>query len=182
MKMWIFVEGTTDQSLLARLLEDLDPESPFEIVVAGGRNAARPLARQQLMTRHEPVVLVIDADTTDEEHARSQRNDLNDYLDWGAGSIPFKVVQFVPEIEVVFFHDPSVLRSLVGSDVDPRVAEAGAQAPRRILEILAPGRTRDELIAALGPDEIERLREHPIIADLRGFLMPPRQVSAGGMH
>ena len=180
MSVSIFVEGPTDAALVGRLLADLEPKAQFRIIVAGDRNAARPLARLQLVTRHEPVILIIDSDTTDEESARAQQNDPNDYLAWGASTTPYKVVQFIPEIEVVFFDDPSVLRAIVGREVDPHIRAAGIQAPRRILEMLTQGRDRQRIIDALDDDEIETLRKQPIIADLREFLAPEFPVEASG--
>ncbi len=170
MKSWIIVEGATDQKLLEKLLADMRPAASFKVVAAQGRDVARPLARKQLITAHEPVVLVVDSDTTDEHRAREEQRGLEDYLAWGAATTPFKVLQFVPEIEVLFFDSPRTLQRLVGTPVDANVAAAGKLAPRKMLEMLTPGRTRSQLIDGLQDGDLQELRENPSIHDLRAFV------------
>src|SRR3954465_848280 len=125
----VFVEGPSDQVLLSRLVSDLGQEEEIRLVASGGRDAARPLARKQLLVARDPVALVIDSDTTDSMRVAQQQRDLEDYLRWGAQGVGFAVIQFVPEIEVIFFQKPAVLRRALGQELDGSAVIAGKFAP-----------------------------------------------------
>ena len=90
------------------------------------------------------------------------------------------MTQFVPELEVVLFDSPMVLRSLVGKNVDQHAEAAGKLAPRKVLAMLAPGRDRTTLIDQLRPSDLQELRKHPAMADLRSFVKSPFAVRAAG--
>lgn len=180
MNVWIYVAGSDNRRLLERLLDDLHSKVSFKIVEAHGHDAARPLARKQLLTSHEPVVLVVDADTTDDRKAKMQRRDIEEYMAWGGAGTPYKVLQFVPELEVVFFESPTVLRRVVGKAVDEHVKAAGKLAPRRVLSMLAPGTDESALIDKLRPSDMVALRRHPVIAELRSFVESPFPTQAAG--
>jgi hypothetical protein len=158
----------------------LKPKTSFTVVETRGRDAARPMARKQLLITHEPVVLVVDSDTTDDRRTKVQRRELEEYLAWGAADTPFKVLQFVPELEVVFFDSPSVLRSLVGKSVDKHAEAAGKLAPRKVLAMLVPDRDRLALIDKLRPTDVKELRKHPVIVDLRSFVGSPLSARRAG--
>jgi len=170
MNSWIFVEGATAQKLLARVLEDLKPRYASRVVQGGGRDAVRPMARRQLLTKREPVALVVDSDTTNERRAKTQRRELEDYLAWGAAGTPFKVVQFIPEIEVVFFDCPSVLYRIVGKKIDTHAQEAGKLAPHRALAMLMPAYEKIAGIDKLRREDVGELRKHPVMVELRQFV------------
>lgn len=170
MKASIVVEGPVDHALLDRLLDDLREEHPFHIIEARGRNAARPVARRELVTKQAPVVLVLDSDTTNEDEASRQLRELHDYLSWNTWGNSFKIVQFVPEIEVLFFELPKVLESIIGKKVDEVAAGAGKAAPRRVLSLLVPSLDRIALVKKLKPADLDALRKHPKLVELRTFL------------
>jgi len=169
----VYVEGDTDKSLLEILLEDLRQTRNFNIIACGSRDAARPIARKQLIGTHQPVALVVDADTTDVHRAQSDTRDLLDYLHWGAGSTPFAVMQFVPEIESVFFDCPETLRSLVGHTVDDSWLSVGKNAPKVVLQSLTKHPNSEHWISKLNLSDIDLLRKHPVVAKLREFLEDP---------
>lgn len=170
MKTWIVVEGQTDRAVLAVLLDDLRPGAQFEIVAAGGADYARPLARTYLLTRREAVALVVDADTSDARSAAAQRRDLTDYLAWGSGAAPYMVVQFVPEIESIFFAVPGLLEGIMGKPVDQLVLIAGREAPKKVLSLLLPSHTPARLVAEASEAQLLALRQLPVIAELRKFI------------
>jgi hypothetical protein len=170
MNVWIYVEGPVDQKLLEQLLADLRPGASFKVLAAGGRDAARPMARRKLLTAQEPVVLVVDADTTDDQKARTQLRDIEEYLAWGSAATPHKVSQFVPEMEAVFFDSPAVLKRLIGEDVSEQATAAGKFAPKKVLAMLAHDASASSLIDRLEPTELDALRKHPVVAELRRFV------------
>lgn len=165
----VFVEGAADQKLLERLLADLAPTYPFRIIRANGRDAARPLARKHLLTRREPVVLVLDAETMDEQRVAQQQRDLEDYMRWGGMQMPYAVLQFVPEAEVVFFENPGVLQRLLDRTLPLEVVEAGRSAPRKMLGSLDQSTLR--LLNQLRDEDLNELRENEVVKTIRDFIV-----------
>ncbi|HEX6747906.1 MAG TPA: hypothetical protein VF092_11500 [Longimicrobium sp.] len=166
----IFAESITDRRLLERLLADLGPGCAFRVIHADGRDAARPLARTHLAIAHQPVALVMDAETTDTARIMQLQRDLEDYFLWVSQGVPFRVVQFIPEVEVVFFHHPEVLRRFLGDRLDKHAVVAGRFAPRAVLEELLQGSSLTELIERLTEEDLEELRKHETVAELRSFV------------
>lgn len=164
----VFVEGVSEQKLLERLLADLVPAYRFKVIRANGRDAARPLARKHLLTRREPVVLVLDAGTTDEQRVAQQQRDLEDYMRWGGIQMPYAVLQFVPEAEVVFFENPVVLQRLVDRQLPLEVVEAGRSAPRKMLGSLDQSTLR--LLNQLRDEDLNALRNNEVVKTIRGFI------------
>ncbi len=166
----VFAEGPSDRRLLERLLADLQPRCGFRVVAANGRDAARPRARTHLVVARQPVALVMDAETTDAGRIMQQQRDLEDYFLWVSQGVPFRVVQFVPEVEVVFFQHPEVLRRVLGGRLDRNALVAGRFAPRAVLEELLRGGSLTELIERLTEEDLEELRKHEAVAELRSFV------------
>jgi hypothetical protein len=170
MTAWVFVEGAAHALLLSRVLEDLAPQVRFRIVTADGQDTLRAMARTTLVTERQPVALVVDSDTSNTSQSANQLQELNDYLAWVAGPTPFKVVQFQPEMEVIFFHWPDVLAAMTGRRLPPELARVGKTAPRAVLQTLFPMASLAARIKALPPEQISELTKSREIAELRAFL------------
>lgn len=169
----IFVESTASQMLLERLLADLAPTHPLKIIHADGPDAARPLARQHLLTRRAPVVLLLDAGTTDERRVKGQQRDLEYYMGWGGMHTSYAVLQFVPEAEVVFFENPAVLQRLLGRTLPPELVEVGRFAPRKVLASLSQNAPfpYPSLLNQLCERDLKDLRGSPVVEELRARLV-----------
>jgi hypothetical protein len=165
----IFVEGVDDGALMRLALDDMAAQRTFQIIVADGANAARPMARRALLTSTDPVILVTDADTTDRAAALARARDLNDYLAWSAGDKPYKLIQFVPESEVVFFEVPGLLENVLGKPVDPVFMKIGEDAPKKVMSVLGTS-VRQIASAPVDAALVTRLREHPLLAEIREFV------------
>lgn len=168
----VVTEGEFHRRFLERLLGDLAPTCEFRIDFSEGPNAARPLAMKYLVDDPAPVAFVIDANSNGDEWIRNEQADYEAYFRWSALA-PFKVVQFVPEIERVFFESVEPLERLLGRVLDPAMKIAGRYAPRKILEILYPGspiHDRGELVERLTEADLAVLRTHSAVAALRGFI------------
>ncbi|WP_153115142.1 hypothetical protein [Rhodocyclus tenuis] len=165
----IYVDGETDSRLVQLLLDDLRTVS-YQIIVANGRNAIRPRARKALLMKRVPVALIVDADTTDEHQAAMQQRELDDYLAWGSNHSEYKVIQFIPEIEVLFFEAPKTLALLTGREISAEMQAAGKAAPRKVLSTLLNIRDRAKLFSCLSQANLEELRAHPKISELRSFI------------
>jgi hypothetical protein len=168
----IFVEGAFDRELIAKLLGDLRGQYPFRLHAGRGLNALRPLARKSLVVDRSPVALVVDAESIDRDLVAAQKRDLEDYLAWGASGVPFKVIQFVPEAEVIFFEQQGFLQRVLKRRLTPSDVLAGKVAPRRFLDsqFAVAHRSRTELLRKLGVSEIVALRAHPQVQELREFV------------
>lgn len=170
MTVHVVVEGPDDRALLERLLADL--EALIEFTVARGKNHARPWARRLQIEKHEPVVLVVDADTQDPSVADAERAELMDYLRWSSKGAPYLVVSFRPTIEVLFFATERVLEEVTGQAVDPLTFAIAADAPRSALAHLLRGK-RFELSAVasqLSEESVEAMRAHDSVRQLREFI------------
>lgn len=161
------------ERMLSLLLADLLGGGDVRIIGYDGEDHARPVARQLLMFRGQPVVFAIDAGTVDEQRVAQHQRDLDDYFAWGAGGSPFQVVQFVPTIEVIFFDRPAVLERLIGRKLEPVLKIAGEVAPRAVLERGVPELVEQKLadrLDELTPKDLRELRKHPAIASIREFV------------
>jgi len=165
----VFVEGPVEESLLTQLLADLPAAGRVRIVAAGGRDDARPRARKELLVQQRPVILVIDADSIDRDIIGEQQRDLEDYFAWGAGGVPYRVLQFVPTVEAIFFDRPEVLEHLLGRKPDDIMLAAGEIAPKAVLQRMGITDLRDR-VRALSDADLQMLRTHPSIAAIREFV------------
>jgi hypothetical protein len=174
MKLSIIVESSFHQQLLGRLLADLPQADSFRIGAGDGRDGARPVARKRILVDGEIIVFVMDAATSDEHRVLEQQNDYEYYFSWGGRGLPFKVVQFVPEIEVVFFEAPGPLERMLGGSLASEIKIAGRFAPRELLKTMFPKlgvKDRMELVERLNDDDLKQFRSHKTVADLREFIV-----------
>jgi len=171
----VVVEGQSDALLLELLLHDL--KASFDIVIANGRDAARPIARKILVTLREPTALVFDADTTTEYQVEEQLLSLKDYFSWRAFEVGFIIVPLVPTIEVIFFDRPKTLQQRLLRTLDFEVAVAAKIAPRRILERLINELGYADLfsfVKSINKAEARDLARQVDIKRLRGFIKERR--------
>lgn len=168
----IVVEGPTDKKILSLLLDDLSSKHSFEIVVAGGRNAGRPIARKYLLRSAEPTAFVFDTETADPASVREQVRSLEDYFSWGNQGTPFKVVPMAPMLEVLFFEHPKAILRRLNSPLHESLLRAGHFAPKQMLtEILGQDQSAlREFIQELTPEEVSDMRKDRAIDDLREFI------------
>lgn len=172
MNIHILVEGERDQQIIEHLLADLRKTHTFKVTKCGGRDAARPIARKFLLQYGEPIVLLLDSDTTDTERARREQRDLEDYLRWATRDIPFAVQEFVPEIEVIFFERPRALKRIWGNGLPDKTILIGKRAPKEMLKDLLEEKhiaNINNLLSMLNDADLNDLRRHPIIKDIRAF-------------
>lgn len=169
----ILVEGSFDRELVKRLLADLDQSYNFRVQTVQGRNAGRPIARKCLLIHREPIVFIIDADTSDAHEVQQYQRDLEDYLSWGGHGVNYKVIQFVPELEVIFFEKPGPLERLLGHPLDEHQKVAGRFAPREVLKGLHKELgivDRADIPNNLKQDDLNEFRSHTTITELREFV------------
>lgn len=167
----IVVEGQTDAMLLEILLEDV--KTKFDIVVAHGRDAARPIARKILTKLQEPTALVFDADTTDLYYVEEELLSLKDYFSWRAFEIGLLLVPLIPTIEVIFFDRPKMLENRLQHTLKFEVEVAAKIAPKQILDRLIKELGYADpvsFIKSIDKSEARDLAKQKDIASLRRFI------------
>lgn len=99
---YIITEGKFDAAFIKQLLPDLteQPEK-IDILAAPGYSSALSIAESVLVQTQRPVLLVIDADTTDEIRIREKRTFIEQYV--RINGMTCRVAFAVPALEVLFF-------------------------------------------------------------------------------
>ena len=183
MKTYIVVEGDRDRDLLrgaiaAENLEDV------QFVVATGRQYLSTMAANLLINKQAPVLLVCDAETLDrdlieERHEWFRANSER----FAVRVIPYKIFFAAPEIAALLI-DADVLRKAYGIAPPESVLVMGRYAPHDALNemnrLSGTTRTPVEILAALGTEEMERVRNHAIMKEITTFLDRAKQYEEAG--
>ena len=110
MNSCVVTEGNFDGMLLARLIADEQERYNVEISGGGGKSAVFSFARTLLAVRRIPVAVVIDADSPEQDAALECQRDAEEVNGDAAAGLPLRVLVAVPELEILFFHRPELLR------------------------------------------------------------------------
>jgi hypothetical protein len=176
MKGCIVTEGEWDAALLRTLLE---PElaQAIRVVAAGGRSSVVSYATSILVSKREPVALVLDADTVDAAAVRSQERVIYDPVRAAAYRTPFRLFLMVPQLETVLFRDVEVLSHLTGVEVGQQDLREAEVRPKQVLEELlrlSPQvKTREALLTRMDAGTAARIRRDPLLLDLFQFVRRP---------
>jgi|SRR5882724_1149713 len=138
-KLTIISEGESDTRLIRKLIAH-ELTSDMKFYASQGRLSLLSLARNLIVHEGGPVLLVMDADSTN-PHVRRELEAMTIAAISGAGGdgtlLPnqrlFNVFMFVPEIEVVFFEAPRVLERIMNKPVDTDTVELGLTEPKKVL-------------------------------------------------
>jgi len=169
----VVVEELKDEQILRALLPPAVADG-VAFGVAGSRGTPAITASTLLVTRRQPVALVLDAKTIDPRFAREIARDNEEVLKYVAGKIPIKVVAFLPTIEIIFFEAAPVLERVLGLPVPGELLAEARGNPKDVLTKLL--RTHPQvkdlpaLLARLTEEDREALRATAAIASLIDFL------------
>ncbi|MEX0716134.1 MAG: hypothetical protein WD066_06090 [Planctomycetaceae bacterium] len=169
----VIVEGETDRVLIERLLEDLHDTAEFVLVVAGGRNAGRPLARKILLLDGAPVAFVFDTDSSDADRSRETERELRSYFRLWQPSPPILLVPMMPSIECLIVDHPEILESRLGRKLESIERDAGRFEPKGFLKARFKElgvESIPDLFRSLTSSEIEILQADKRIEKLRQFV------------
>jgi hypothetical protein len=174
MKVHVITEGRSDEVLLRSLLRPDGDDQTVSVSSAGAKSAAQSLATSILVVRRQPVVLVVDADTTKDEIVQEQRDFLAASLGQFARSHMWKVCMAVPEIEAVLFYDAAVISRLFQTELSETQQMQARFEPKQVLLNLMQERGLGRSIADLWPhlteDDVSLIRESPLIQEIREFI------------
>jgi hypothetical protein len=176
---YIVTEGPSDEKLLHRLLPG-DLLQDVGIVAAGGLSAIKSMARSLAVKRNVPILIVVDSDSVEPRAIADRRVDINEIVAY-ASIQPVEVVLAVPQMEVVLFHDRSLLNQWFGDRITPEDLIRAEFQPRQVLERLLTespnGLTLEVMIEQLTDRQIESLRQATVIREAIGFLRSVQSVA-----
>ncbi len=121
-----------------------------------------------------PVAVVIDADSPEQEVASERQHSAEEVLGDAAGGVPFRVIVAVPELEILFFKRPQLLKKVYGKSLTALVTELGRVSPGRALKRLDPDLSdlhlQFKILRAMDEADIKALRATALIKELLSFL------------
>ncbi len=172
MKVYLVVEGPSDQALFQRLLPS-EIRSETTIVTAGGRSNITSLARSLMVAKQRPLAMVADADAIEKDAVEQRLEVLEELVHPVTAGVPYKVILAVPEIESWFFAVPEVLERLSGNKLSPEQRELGLLRPKEVLRQLFQVQGPlpfDRLASGLTESEVKTLQETQPRKELIEFL------------
>jgi len=169
----IVISGAPGRRLVERVLRSAG-RGAFDVVEGGDPADAVELART-LLSRGEPVALVLDAGTADEGAAEAQREEVDDELRGAAGSTPFRVVMAAPRAERLLFADRDGFQRALGREISDRSAWAARSDPRGMLARLLEGEDVDAgaigIVERLDDEALTEIARHPAFAEIIDLLV-----------
>ncbi len=169
----VLAKSNFDGAFLATLLAEEQKRGSVEVGVINDLPSAYSVARTMLAVKRTPVAMVIDANSPEPEVASERKLRAEELLGDAAGGVPFRVLVAVPELAVLFFGRPELLRRVFDT-VDDHLIELAQLSPRRALQKLAPREPHEQavfrILRAMESNDVDALRETELIRDLRGFI------------
>jgi hypothetical protein len=169
----VLTERNIDGMVLATLIAEEQQRDDIAIEVVG-KSDIYSYARTLLAVKRIPVAVVIDAHSPEPEMAQERQSSAEEVIGAAAFGVPFRVIVAVPELEILFFQRPELLRRVFGQAVSDHLMELAQLSPRRALEKLAPDKppqgVRLELLKEMDAADIHALRETELIQDLLEFI------------
>lgn len=166
MKVFLLVEGGSDEEILRQILPDKCLEK-IKIVLAGGKNSLVSKARSLLIAFRSHVIVAADADTRDLLDVIESRQFIEQSLGLVATADRFSIVQFVPTIEILFVWDKGLLSHLANREVTDTEWLSAVQDPKRYLETLfGKSSTMGPILKLLDEQAITTIRAHEPVSQL----------------
>ncbi|MFN5955971.1 MAG: hypothetical protein ACK6A9_05225 [Dolichospermum sp.] len=168
---YIVLEGNKNQEILEKLLPK-NLIQDVKIVVGDSQYEVRSLASSLIATRHIPVILILDANT-DNESQIFQKTDLINYLlRRAAAKTPFQVSLAIPEIEIIFLQNKSLIEKIAQREFNDLEWQLAQSKPKEFLEtVLGKEQSINEKIFSnINDEEIKILQQHPLIQEIMIFL------------
>ncbi len=164
---YVVTEGKSDVELLKKVL----PKSivkDVEFIAGSGRYSAQSLTRSILAVKQLPTAIVADSDTEDESTIQEQKDFLRESLHQASAGIQFEIFLAVPEIEIVFFQEPTLLEKLAHQNFSNIEWEMAKSHPKEFLKKHV--KNSGALLKNLDNQAIEVIRRHPLVSGLSQFL------------
>jgi hypothetical protein len=171
--LYVLVETDTAEVLLAKLLHGEQQAGCLSVRFIAPSSSLYAGARTLLAVRHEPVAVVLDADSTNPAAANRRRWDAEEVIGWTVHAAPFRLLIVVPALEALLFRRPDAI-ARAGGHPAPDVLELGRFSPRDALEKLERnglGRgASQKIIGTLNDADVAALRAESPVRELLEFL------------
>jgi hypothetical protein len=178
MTLYILTDSEFPSALLERLLTE--EERACVWIKAFSGTSMYSMARTLLASRGTPVAVVIDADTPSSKGVTRVWQDADDLLgDVARTLLPYKIIVAVPEIEVLFFRSPELLRRRFDGAVTDHLLELAQYSARGALRKLAADgdseKLRWEILKSLTDEDVAALRQSDLVREVLEFITLVRQ-------
>ena len=160
MKVTLVTQGAVATRLLEQLLAQhpLFREGAIRVQDRGGHSGSFSSARTILTLRHEPVAVLVDMELAEPSYMADRREMLEELLAEAGPAWAWRLILWVPEVEILFFQDERLLLELVRPVVPtPEQLLQARKTPRKVLS---------ELLASAGASSAEALLERLAPLDL----------------
>ena len=171
MKCHVIVEGAADGEMFTRLFADFPLSERPRVVVAGGKSRCVSVARSILAIKREPVVVVVDADSSDPDTLAEQRAYLE--FEMRAVSTPaaWKVFLMQPELESLLFSVSHAIERYFEVQLTPEQKVRAEYSPKTVLAGLDKQPwSVIELVQSLTEEELKQIRDRDEISEIRAFI------------
>lgn len=171
-RVYLITERPSDAEILRKVLPKSAQEG-VQFVESKSDYDAESRAMSLLAEKRLPVVLVLNSRTNDESAIQQRKADLGYLLRTYAGSVPFKLAIAVPELEVIFFQDRSLIETLIGKALTDLEWKFAQRHPQELLDTLAEDKTAllAEILRLLSPETRQVLQQYPLIHEITTFLL-----------
>ena len=168
---YIVLEGNKNQEIIEKLLPK-NLIQDVKIVVGESQYEVRSLASSLIATRHIPVILILDANTDNESQVFEKRDLVNYLLRRAAATTPFQVSLAIPEIEIIFLQNKSLIEKIAQREFNDLEWQLAQSKPKEFLEtVLGKEQSINEKIFSnINDEEIKILQQHPLIQEIMEFL------------
>jgi len=180
MSVAVLCESNLHGMLLAALLAPEQARGEVEVRVVEGLSSGFSFARTRLAVRRLPVAVVIDAESPEPEAALERKHRTEEIIGDASGGVPYHVAVAIPELEILYFEIPDLIRRTFGA-VDEHTLELARLSPRRAIARLAPHEELVHacfrLVRALEGADIDAIRATDLIRELIDFVQSAGQSS-----
>jgi hypothetical protein len=168
---YIVTKCPRDAAILQKILPEPMLQS-VQFVNGKSEYGAESMARKLLSSKRSPVVLVMDSKTNDAALIEERRSDLGFLMRQAAAGVPFKMAIAIPEIEVVFFHDRTMLETMIQQSLTDLEWQLAQHHPKDLLGTLPSGVDNfvETALASMSDSTIQTLRHHPLMQEIMSFL------------
>lgn len=176
MNTYIVTEGQSDATLIRKVLEP-KVETPLVFVPAGGKSSVMSMARSLMVTKRQPIAVIVDSDSLDETRVREQEHIFFDILNSSAAGVAFRLYLAVPEIEQVFFEFPTVIEAELKVQLNDMDRQEASARPSAVLKRLLATRHvvngKEEFFVNLSSQATKGLAQAPLFKALVAFIRRP---------
>lgn len=184
MKVYVVTEGPADVALFERVIKGVVKDGPV-FVAAGAKSAVISMAQSLMVSRHAPVAVVLDADTSDPDLVLEQKGIYSDILRAYSQGVPFRVFLAVPSVEHLLFEQPGLLERELAIHISARDMGEAMVRPKQTLDRLTKRssfKSRDGFLANLSDQAARELAQLPLMDALIRFLRSPARPEAANLR